>query len=119
MIGMIKGFLLFCNFDSGIFWGRKIWQVFFCVVGFKYGFFGVFNRGSASPVNKVHSFLEGRHGIFWGVNFWSTDCFGFGLICVPIQSSGPHHLKSGLPPSPPPPPPPMGLLSTIKILYKK
>ena len=27
---MIKGFLEFENFDSGIFLGRKIWQVFFC-----------------------------------------------------------------------------------------
>ena len=29
--GMIKGFFGFEIFDSGIFLGRKIWQLYFCV----------------------------------------------------------------------------------------
>ena len=36
--GWLKDFFGFEIFDSGIFLGRKIWQVFFCVAWFKGGF---------------------------------------------------------------------------------
>ena len=40
--GWSKDFFGFEIFDSGIFLGMKIWQVFFWMAWFKYGFFWVF-----------------------------------------------------------------------------
>ena len=46
--GMMEGFFGFEIFDSGIFLGTKIWQVFFWVAWFEWGFFWVLKRiGSA------------------------------------------------------------------------
>ena len=49
--GFFKNFFGFELFDSRIFLDRKIWQVFFWVARFEYGFWGVLKRiGSALAV---------------------------------------------------------------------
>ena len=62
MMRMIKGFFRFEIFDSGIFLGRKIWQVFFGWLDLNRDFFGVLKTNQSallrpwrSSVNKVQT----------------------------------------------------------------
>ena len=114
-------------FDSGIFWGRKIWQVFFCVAWFVVGIFsGIQNnltirdsahgtewqRSSANNYKQTcFSFWEflrlgNSAWDFWGLVFGPDTFLGFvgslgiflGFAFCPHSITDPRHLKSGVPP---------------------
>ena len=112
--GVIRFFRGFEIFDSGIFWGRKIWQEFFCVGRFKWRFFEDIQNNLIIPaayvavlrenvkpnllvfrVRFLNLTLGNSARDFLGVNFWSRVFWGFWFL-PPFEHL--RHLKSGVPP---------------------
>ena len=99
--GWSKYFVGFEIVDSGIIWGRKIWQGFFCVC--------VCGPGLV-PTYPGRVILRLKYNPFWNLVRLFGPGFFWGLIFPPFDH--PRHLESGVPPPPLP-----GILGLVPNLF--